>query len=588
MKKNVYLCIKFNRHMKKRTLIFALWMTIAAQAAGWQVRIDEAFHTTITSDALTLRIDDRGRVQSCVYEGVELVAPKCTWYFSCNTDKYHELAPAKAFIKTQTDSLIEVVYEQAASEESTGIRWSQGYIVRRGVSGVYTYLVAEGGQQEQGLGEARFVYRMDDRLFHYGYMNGWEGEMPSHELMQSIQKRSIQDATFYLPDSTIYTKYNYCDYLDNDHFHGIMSESIGVWAMGVSREYVSGGPLKQDILVHSDVKSTILLQMLHSGHFGTAAPLYRQGTQKLYGPFFLYLNKAESRKAMIEDARREAQRQEAAWPYQWFTNELYPVQRSTVSGTIRITNKMPMSRMQVILADTGNVYNQGTGYIYWAQTDKKGRFSIRNVRPGNYTLHVYALGGENTDALERGTWKVEGGKNVDLGTIEWAPEKHGTLLWQIGEADRMTDGFGGSDLPRDYSNAKRSPLNLTYTIGKSKPADWYYVQGPKSSWDIHFTLKQVKGDSVYLTAPLAAMSYLPVIKIVVNDTEVGEWVNWECHADPSVYRSANRSGYYQRMQCVFPASLLRKGENVLSLKMPKLRRRGYGGILWDCIKLEIE
>lgn len=574
--------------MKKRTLIFALWMTIAAQAAGWQVRIDEAFRTTITSDALTLRIDDRGRVQSCVYEGVELVAPKCTWYFSCNTDKYHELAPANAYIKTQTDSLIEVVYEQAASEESTGIRWSQGYIVRRGVSGVYTYLVAEGGQQEQGLGEARFVYRMDDRLFHYGYMNGWEGEMPSHELMQSIQKRSIQDATFYLPDSTIYTKYNYCDYLDNDHFHGIMSDSIGVWAMGVSREYVSGGPLKQDILVHSDTKSTILLQMLHSGHFGTAAPLYKQGTQKLYGPFFLYVNKAESRKSLSADAQREAERQEAAWPYQWFTNELYPVQRSTVSGTIRITNKMPMRTMQVILADTGNVYNQGTGYIYWAQTDKKGRFSIHNVRPGNYTLHVYALGGENTDALERGTWKVEGGKNVDLGTIGWAPEKHGTLLWQIGEADRMTDGFGGSDLPRDYSNAKRSPLNLTYTIGKSKPADWFYVQGPKSSWDIHFTLKQVKGDSVYLTAPLAAMSYLPVIKIVVNDTEVGEWANWECHADPSVYRSANRSGYYQRMQCVFPASLLRKGENVLSLKMPKLRRRGYGGILWDCIKLEIE
>ena len=570
--------------MRNCTLILLLWTTFAAQAATWYVHMDEAFQTTVINNELTLQIDNRGRVKSCTYDDAELVAPKCTWYFSYNANGYHELTPTTAFVKTQTDSLIEVVYAQ---EHSQGIRWTQGYIMRRGVSGVYTYLIAEGTEKEEGLGEARMVYRMDDRLFHYGYMNGWEGEMPTHELMQSIQKSSIQDATFYLPDSTIYTKYNYCDYLDNDHFHGMLSDSIGVWAMGVSREYVSGGPLKQDILVHSDIKSTLLLQMLHSGHFGTAAPFYKQGTQKIYGPFFLYVNKG-SRANMIADAQREANAQEAAWPFSWFKNDLYPKDRAQVSGTIRITNNMPVSPMQVILADTGNVYNQGTGYIYWAQTDKKGRFTIKNVRPGTYALHAYALGGENTDELVTGMWKVEGGKNLDLGTVEWAPEKHGKLLWMIGEADRMTDGFGGSDLPRDYSNAKQLPLNLSYIIGKSKPSDWYYVQGPKSSWDIHFTLKQVKGDSVYLTAPLAAMSYLPVIKIVVNDTEVGEWVKWECHADPSVYRSANRSGYYQRMQCVFPASLLRKGENVLSLKMPKLRRRGYGGIMWDCIKLEIE
>jgi rhamnogalacturonan endolyase len=570
--------------MRNRTLILLLWTTIAAQAATWHVHIDEASQTTMINDELTLQIDSKGRVRSCTFEGVELVAPKCTWYFSYNANGYHELGATRAFIKTQTDSLIEMVYAQ---EHSEGIRWTQGYIMRRGVNGVYTYVVAEGTEKEEGLGEARMVYRLDDDRFNYYFIaDDRQDTMPRHALMASIEKRVVQDATFYMPDSTIYTKYNYCDYLDNDHFHGIMSDSIGVWAMGVSREYVSGGPLKQDILLHSTSKSTLLLQMLHSGHFGTAAPFYKQGLQKIYGPFFLYVNKG-SRADMIADAQREANIQESAWPFTWFKNDLYPIDRAQVTGTIRITNNMPMSPMQVIIADTGNVYNQGTGYIYWAQTDKKGRFTIKNVRQGNYALHVYALGGENTDNLEVPNIVVSE-KNVNIGTVEWAPEKHGKLLWQIGEADRKTDGFGGSDLPRDYSNAKHSPLNLTYTIGKSSLSDWYYVQGPKSSWDIHFTLKQLKGDSVYLTAPLAAMSYLPVIKIVVNGTEVGEWVKWECHTDPSVYRSANRSGYYQRMQCVFPASLLHKGENILSLQMPKLRRRGYGGIMWDCIKLEIE
>jgi hypothetical protein len=101
-------------------------------------------------------------------------------------------------------------------------------------------------------------------------------------------------------------------------------------------------------------------------------------------------------------------------------------------------------------------------------------------------------------------------------------------------------------------------------------------------------MKKIVCDSVYLTGAMAAISYLPVMKIVVNGEEVCEWVRWECQADPSVYRSANRSGYYQRMQCVFPASLLKPGENIISIRMPKLRRRGYGGVLWDCVKLEIE
>jgi len=576
---------------RAKHIFLILWMTAMPMMAmpsppAMQVTMDESGKAMLSNGIVSMAIDAKGRISSCVYDGTELVSPKNTWYFSYNSDKYHELAPTRSYIKTQTADMIEVVY---ANEVAPGIHWSQGWILRAGVSGVYTYLVAEGTETEERLGEARMVYRLDDSHLHYGYIReDLQGDMPHHELMQQVNTKAttIQDATFLMPDSTIYTKYNWVDYMDADLCHGIMSDSIGVWSMSVSREYISGGPLKQDILLHSDIKSTLLLQMLHSGHFGTAAPLFKTGVTKIYGPCFIYLNKG-TRAHMIADAKREAQAQEAAWPYSWFGHENYPTERATVTGKIAITNKMPKAPMQVILAQAGNVYNQGDGYIFWAKTDKQGRFTIKNVRSGTYALHAYALAGENTDELEEEGIEVSG-KQVALGTINWQPEKHGRLVWQIGEADRMTDGFGGWNLPRDYSNAKQSPLKQTYVIGKNKPADWYYVQGPKSEWSVVFDMKKIDGDSVYLTGALAAISYLPVMKIEVNGEEVGEWIHWECQVDPSVYRSANRSGYYQRMQCVFPASLLKKGENVISIRMPKLRRRGYGGVLWDCLKMEIE
>lgn len=555
----------------------------AVYADDWRVQMDKHHRTTVVNGDMQAMIDSKGRVKSCTVDGVELVAPGCTWYFSYNANGYHELEPATAFIKTQTDSLIEVVYAQKLSQ---GICWTQGYIFRKGERGVYTYIIAEGGAQEEGLGEARFVYRLDDDRFNYYYIsNDRQDTMPRHALMASIEDRVVQDATFYMPDSTIYTKYNYCDYLDNDHFHGILSDSMGVWAMGVSREYVSGGPLKQDILLHSTSKSTLLLQMLHSGHFGTAAPVYKPEMQKIYGPFYLYINNG-SRSAMIADAAKETSKQEAAWPFAWFKNELYPVERSTVSGKLKVeSGKAP--KYQVILADSGNVYNQGTGYIYWAETDAEGKFAIKNVRPGEYVLHAYALGGENTEEFESSVVRVRQ-SDLDLGTIEWKPKKQGSLLWMIGESDRKTDGFGGWNLPRDYSNAKRSPMHLDYTIGKNKPSDWYYVQLAASEWNIHFDCRVEPGQRVVLTAPVAGASYFPVIEVLVNGRLIATWDRWETWADPAVYRSATRSGYYQHLQCVFPSVLLRNGTNTITFRVPSLQRPGYGGVLWDCIKLEIE
>ena len=547
------------------------------------VSVSEKKITTLSNGLLHVTLDEKGRVTSCVYDGTQLVAPAGSWYLSYNSDRYHELGPATPAVISHTDEQVEVLYTQ---DESPAARWSVGYILRKDVPGLYTYVVIEGTDVPEGVGEARLVYRLDDSSFHYGYVcETLRGEMPAPEVIRAAEKTGkIQDVTFYMPDSTIYTKYNWSAYMRDDHFHGIMSDHIGVWAMSVSREYVNGGPAKQDIMLHSDAKSTLLLQMFQSGHFGAGAPKFEAGMKKIYGPCFLYVNRGD-RPSMVRDARRQAALQEAAWPFEWFRHDLYPLDRSTVTGTIKITNNMPPSPLRVVLAKTGNVYNQGDDYIFWSETDRHGRFAIPNVRKGTYTLHAYALGGENTDELVLENIVVNDTKQP-LGVIRWAPLKHGTCLWRIGEADRQTDGFAMSRAPRDYANAKNAPDTLHYYVGRSRNEEWWYVQPPKSEWTVHFTCDQLRGDTVYLTGSVAAQSYLPVIKIEVNGMEVGEWVHWECQTDPSVYRSATQGGYHQVMTLAFPARLLHKGENTLVLRMPKLRRRGYGGLMWDCIKME--
>ncbi len=572
--------------MKNR--IFALLLLLPLSIllfAGMEVNLDDSRRATLSNDILTIQTDPKGRVVSCVYDETELIAKPNTWYLSYNSAKYHELGAVQAEIKTQTDDMIEIVY---TNDAPGGARFTQGYILRKGVSGIYTYVVVEGTENAESIGEARIVYRLDDALFHDGYVNEQaQGGMPRHEVMKAVEREGmIQDATFYLPDSSIYTKYDWGTYMKDDHVHGVMSDHIGVWAIGCSMEYVNGGALRQDLTVHSDIKSTLLLQMFQSGHYGAYAPTFDAGKQKIYGPFMLYLNKG-ARADMIADAKREAAQQEEAWPFQWFKHEEYALDRATVSGRIRITNAMPAGRMLVTLAQPGNVYTQSEGYIFWAETDKKGRFSIPKVRKGTYSLHAYAIEGENTDELEVADIAVNDAE-VELGTIGWAPLKHGKTLWRIGEADRLAAGFKLADAPRAYDNFLKSPDTLDFTIGKSKDADWFYCQRPKSNYRIHFKVKKIEGDSCHLTLSTAASSLLPVIRVMVNGKQAGEFSNWENNRDGAVYRSATQGGYRELHTVAFPAQMLKKGSNTIEITYPKGRRHGKGGIIWDCLKLEIE
>ena len=541
----------------------------------------------LNNGILEVKINAKGHVYSFKYNNTDILGTNGVFYFSSQegTDSEHtsgtELKANKAKIVASTTDYAEVVY----SCDTARIVKQQGFILRKGDSKLYTYIIMQGSSTPMILEEARMTYRVSDTFLDAYVSEQQQGMMPSVTQMNAFtDKNKIQDATYYLPDSTIYTKYDNAAYLKDVPTFGVMNTAgnMGVWAIQASTEYINGGPLRQDLTVHMDAKSPVICQYFQGCHFGGALLQFNKGDVKMFGPFALYCNKG-NRDEMIADAKETAEKEVAAWPYSWLANENYPLSRTTVTGKINLTNYTSVPKMQVVLGEANvDPYMQTKGYAFWAETNSDGSFTISNVRKGNYSLHVYAIEGEITDMLEQ-TDIVVGGEQTDLGSIDWTPTRYEKLLWRIGENNRLSDGFCLSDCQRAYGVFEKCPANLNFTVGSSdETTDWYYAQTKAGTWTIHFSLDKKPTSKCYLTASVAAAARQPSIKILVNGRQLT--TKQMDTNDGSIYRSAIRSGRHNVYTFEVLTALLKEGQNTIALT---LDRASTGcGVMWDCIKLE--
>ena len=574
-----------NVEMIRRSFLLLLtWLVVAPVVAqNVKLTVNDNNSAVLENGTLKVTVSEKGKISGCLYNGEDLFGKQGTIYFSCNQPLYSELKPTKVEVIRNTPDYAEILY---TNENPKRIKWQQGYIIRKGVNGIYSYVVAEGVADSSYLKEARVVYRLDGNKFTYGYASEqMQGEFPPVDTMKAIERTAaVQDATFRLPSGEIYTKYNWANYIADDHFHGMMTDHIGVWAIPVSPEYINGGPLKQELTVHTDTKAPLMLQMFQGEHFGSIHQEYVKGDRKIYGPFLMYFNDG-SRQQMIADAKKQTAQQEKEWPFRWFSHDLYDTERATVTGRIQITNGFAPARLQVILAEPGvDVNAQGKGYIFWAETDKKGNFTIPKVRRGKYSLYVYALEGENTDELEHTGIEVKKAGKLDIGTVKWAPKKYEHLLWCIGDNDRTSKGFNVSEKPRAYGLFDLPPADLTYVVGKSNPAkDWYFAQTKKGgTWNVEFQIDKDYDSDAHFTFSAAAVTQKPRLQFKVNGQDIGK-VEYNI-SDGSIYRSGVLSGVHDLKVLTFPAKLLKKGKNTLSVTLLGVKEKG--GLMWDCLKLE--
>ncbi|CAK9249880.1 unnamed protein product [Sphagnum jensenii] len=453
------------------------------------------------------------------------------------------------------------------------------YVVFNDVNGIYSYFVATGIGE---VGEFRTLYRVDGNMFRNGHNAERSGAFPTLDDIKKATK--LQDQTFALADGkTIHSKYDWASYVADDHVHGVYGEEHGVWLITSSHEYFNGGPMKQELMVHveSSTGDGVVLNMLSAGHFGTPAVKIPNG--KIYGPWLLYFNDGS-----IDDAEKMAKTEATQWPYKWLSNPHYPLSRSTVTGTLNLKDKRPASGAMIVLAKPGgDLYSQGTDYIFYSKADSSGVFSIPHVRPGTYSLYAFATGGsigDITDQFEKDNVKVEG-SHTDVGALTWSPPQYSHILWQIGTADRKVTEFKLGNLPRQFGLFKKVAPTLTYTIGKSKPSeDWYYAQTQAGNWTVDFNVDKTYSGNAHLTVATAGQARKATVEIVVNGHVIQTLPSYT--NDASIYRCANPSGYYHLAVVSFLASHLKTGANSLTFHATHVD--DGGGKMYDTIKLEVE
>lgn len=563
---------------QKEVCSLSILVLVIYSAMAQSVIVQQDDSSVVLSNAfVSLRFNTRNAdLNGIKFKGTELLKGKNQRAYLMAPD--FNMSPSIFKITTQTPNLVDVSFYHEASNH---FQYDLHYVLKSNDAGVYCYLVQthHEGDAPGNQGQTRWGIRSDETLFDYHLVrDSIQGPMPK---MADLGDQ-LQDWTYKMADGSVYTKYNYADYVDGRYVHGMAGtqSGFGMFVIQASHEYLNGGPTKQYQNVHSN---PFLINMFNCSHFLSDK---RKGDNiitgewtKLFGPFLLYFNNEKNIESIWEDAKQRAEKEKSQWPYSWLQNQNYPLQRGTVKGVLLIDGK-PAAFAHVILAQPGIDWQaQGSKYIYWTQTNSSGAFELKNIRADDYCL--YAYGCNSTDDFQQNNVIVDAGKATQLGKLIWTTSKNGELLWQIGKADRKTTGFNLSGHKRDYGLFSLPPADLKFIIDKNNENDWYYAQTKRGSWDIIFEVDKNFTQQSLLTIGIAGSAKNPLLEVWVNGTKAGAY---HFGNDASVYRSAVAGGYYFKQLVNFPSSLLEKGVNVISLKLPDVKEGG--GIMYDVIKLE--
>jgi rhamnogalacturonan endolyase len=494
---------------------------------------------------------------------------------------YRGTGPREYRVVHRSSDLVDLAFSSPA-DDVFPFETDWHYVLRAGDSGVYVYVIFRHPPDapQAGLGQTRIVLRLRGELFtHYFVSDQITGEFPKLS-DPSARPKPVTDATVMFPGGRIATKYNLADFEENHHVHGVAGPEAGVWVISASNEYLNGGPTKQDLQVHED--ACIVLKMLHSGHFLPRGGLsFHAGESwtKFYGPFLIYVNRADSPQAAWEDAKARTAREQAAWPYAWVDDKDYPLARGRVTGQIMMVDGKPAIDACVILAAPQPDWQlQGKGYLFWTRTGDDGTFALEKVRPGSYTLYAFVPG--YAGIMQEIRVVVEADRTTELGRRNYLPLTFGRTLWQIGTPDRSAKEFRYGDLPRQFGlwnrYLKDFPNDVTFRIGTSRErTDWNYCQPVvqrsdggwhKPTWRVLFDLDAAQSGKATLLIGIAGAARKPTLVVSLNDTELARE---EPPNDGSVYRDANQAGYYRLWTIPFDAALLKQGPNVLKLQMLK-------------------
>jgi len=522
-----------------------------------------------------------------------------------------------------TGDLVEVAF---VDDTSAKLQHEHHLIMRRGRPGLYAYDILTAAIATS-INEVRMNARFDRSILDHCY-NGEHGtgQQPTYAYLagqvrvgdETWQVDGINNPSLPSPDSnsgnlapgTVYTKYNWSLYHHEFPVFGHYGHGVGAWFTplgGVTDTTLAAfygvGPQHQDLAIHQDA---LILNYFGANHYGLPSYALNAGYRRLYGPWYTFFTTGDAANPhpMIADANQIAKTEiaENRAGSSWVADSLYPApaDRTMVIGRLVITDGRPARNFWVLLS-TQNVTDVYTIHepTYFVRTDTDGRFTLPGVPPawapgttttGTYTMYIFAADGSVTDQYKQSGIVVTGEKQ-DLGTISWTPTQRTTFLWQIGRSDRTGGEFALATLspvkpaPRSYEKPSLIPGTLDFTIGSSwEPRDWYYAQTQAGTWTIKFRVKRQMTGTGYLTVSSSLQSGSRPTVLVNGQPLTG---SLPANNDSTIGRQADRSGYHRKAVLTFPASVLVKGENTITLTRGT-GAAGGNGMGWDTLVLEAD
>jgi len=623
----------FSRVLILGLLVFGINRAVANVAGGGNegpaVTVGSSGRNVVLANGIitaTLQPNPIGLV-SLKYKATEMVSRAGRHkfiYLSINADEGFDMLGGGVFSLTkQTPDMVDISCKRTYSPGNTNMSpcdVDTHFVLRRGMSGLYVYVIVDHPALYPALDAS--VWRMVWSLpqpDHKWLLEKIYVDAARHWEIPSVDDFDHQEATGIKEIVKLTTgawKGGYdCKYMYSASYwdmgcYGFASDrnKIGAWYVMGSQEYFNDGPTHDDLNAETGLIE-ILFNQVHYGGSGLNIPK-GEAWKKIYGPYLLYCNtNAAGGDACWADAKRQVQAEEAAWPYTWLVNNMYPSKwgRGTVTGRFIVKDPLKptvcASNAWVGLSQPdpgGNWQFDSTHYQFWVHADADGNFSIPNVRPGTYVLSAFTTGalGEFT----RTNVTVTAGETTTLGALTWQVSHPGVrIAWEIGVPDRTAKEFQhGDDYFRPYLWEKFSselPNPLEYIVGVSDwSKDWNYVHSgylkdgkwTPWKWRIHFTLTNAPANGTATLTIAYAGSNRGHTEIIVNDeNKQFKLVRPAVDGGNALIREGIHAKYCVE-QVTIPMSQLKSGANTITLSQSTgPSNLPFFHVMYDYLSLEL-
>ena len=392
---------------------------------------DDGTYFTLTNGIVTTKIDKHSAsLATLQYKGHELLGPMGIdgfWALPASNMVFGSKREATVILDPKTNggerAIVAVRFAFDGDAKSVPADIEIHYALGRADSALYLEEILHHRPEYPRLAYpvGRFVIKLNDDIFDWmtvderRSMQMITADDWNHGTVMNMKEARLMNSG--VMKGQVEHKYDYSAIQFDTPAYGWSStkDKIGIWLINPSNEYMSGGPTKLELIAHRDATFTdsltapapaTILNVWKGPHYGGTVADVEKGEdwKKTIGPFLLYCNTSDSHDSAYRDAMARAKKESGAWVFDWAADSEYPARKDRGSVTGSIVLDDPQSKMSNLLVglahsdyklangDTIDWQRDGKYYQFWVRGDSNGKFSIKNIRPGTYTLHAFADG----------------------------------------------------------------------------------------------------------------------------------------------------------------------------------------------------